>query len=347
MRIWSRRPGFGWVDEGLSAHFAGKWGKLDKDNLLQGRAIGPDGRPVRYATMQIRQKREPGMLGIAAPDVGTDEQGRYYYDKMEWPYSVGVLWRQPLPQLFGYRWQVIYGAKYYKHGQPQTVDYRFDPFPTGTAGLDIQVMGNDARPMKEFTLDVRGPVGLEGPEKATFGYRLVVASPTGTFELPGLPAGKCIVRVMDLSNTVDGERVYWVTLEPGKICRIRPKVYHGRILTEDGQPTPVTVSLDFLLPTGAIERRAISACADPEGYFRISLTDEQVESIRRNKAKLSIAAGGKAGRSFTLSRRRRKPTRLGEFPMEKLSLDRAKAGVVEVPNFIENEPVRKADDKSF
>ena len=132
--------------------FFDDWNDLDVQNLLHGRVTGPDGQPVPFALVQIREYN-PGAGGIAAPDCGTNEQGYYKYDGIKWPYTLGVIRYKLMPSVFGYWHQFLM----YNHvfDECETVDFQFDNFPAGNSSIKGRVLDQNENPLKEFFIDIR------------------------------------------------------------------------------------------------------------------------------------------------------------------------------------------------
>ena len=147
----------GWYNNGVSKDYLGDWSDLDPRHLLQGRLLGPDGDPIRFGEIQIREYKDPARRqgGIAAPNVGTSEQGRYQFDGMTWPYTVAATWRDPLPSMFGCRSQAVRFNRVLEG--PQQVDFQFKPFPTGTAKVAGRVTDQSGDPVEGFFLRVLTP----------------------------------------------------------------------------------------------------------------------------------------------------------------------------------------------
>ncbi|MCE5187524.1 MAG: M48 family metalloprotease [Planctomycetaceae bacterium] len=158
---------------------------------LQGRVYDADSNPIAGAIVQIRQKREPGMTGIAAPDVITDKDGYYRYDAVKWPYKVGVLRRSIEDD--GPTWYSQYiGENRYYEGL-QTIDIRFNSeFPKGDCVLEGQVFGPDKQVMTDFVVRVENLPDWEAqPPLKNHQYVLQkrFKNDQGRFEIAGLPMG--------------------------------------------------------------------------------------------------------------------------------------------------------------
>ncbi len=67
----------GWYNEGVSKDYLGDWSGLHQNRQLQGQLLGPDGQPIRFGEVLVREYKDPSRRqgGIAAPNIGTSEQG--------------------------------------------------------------------------------------------------------------------------------------------------------------------------------------------------------------------------------------------------------------------------------
>ena len=168
-----------------------------KNPFLQGHVYDVHGKPVAGATVQIRQKREPGMRGIAAPDVTTDDKGYFWYDSIDWPYKLGALAKTTKNN--GRDEYTLYiGERRYYEG-PKTVDIRFDSgFPKGDRTLCGRVLGPDQKPLTDFTVWIRNfPDWQALPPKKMRQYVLQkrFTNDRGEYIIEDLPAGSHSVSI--------------------------------------------------------------------------------------------------------------------------------------------------------
>jgi hypothetical protein len=330
-------------NESIAKDYLGDWSELDQSRLLQGRLLGPDGRPIRFGKVQVREYKDPAQRqgGIAAPDVGTSEMGYYRFDGMSWPYTVSAMWRDPMPSVFGYRSQFMRLSRVMEG--PQQVDFHFKPFPTGTAKVAGCVTNNSGQPIKGFFLHVMTPPmptkwseTMDGKYETYVNFTAPFFSKDGRFEMAGLPDGPA--RVYPVA--CDGQRyeVQWgretilaadnLTVMDFELVRPKVRTLYGRVLFEDGMPavpqpapwpdaTTRIVTCQHTFPV----RRGASADLDADGYFAIELLDNQYEPLANGEHQLSIGLPNPDRRGWRPS---------GEFPFDKLAEDKSKAGVVTV-----------------
>lgn len=164
---------------------------------VQGAVRDAQGQPLAHALIQIREKGKPGQRSIQAPDVNTDRQGHYRFNGITWPYTVGSLIYEPFDLGRSARFQYAHRSEVFNGNK--TVDFKFEPFPTGGAGFSGRVLDEQGAVVKAYTLTMEKekrdqPIDQE-KDYDTFGYRLQVSSDDGRFSLSGLPAGKYAVTV--------------------------------------------------------------------------------------------------------------------------------------------------------
>lgn len=110
-------------------------------------------------------------------------------------------------------------------------------------------------------------------------------------------------------------------LKPVKIGK--PGFYHGRILFEDGSPPILKpepwrgARIQISFPYAGMVR------PDKQGFFKVTFTSEQIKAMQARKA----------GKNIYVPRydRKNSSTALHNFPVDLLSKDKSKAGVVRIP----------------
>ncbi len=325
----------GWYNKVVAAGFAGQWGDMNPGNLLHGQVTGPDGQPIRYAQIQIRE-HNPGASGIAAPDTGTDAEGYFYYDGMEWPYRVGALWRQTLPHLLGWRTQYM-GRNEVFNGR-QTVNFQFDRLPTGTATVRGRVTDQHGNPVREFHLDVRTQVDWNdrsGEYIRSTTYRAPFTSANGGFEMSGLPEGTLVVGAIPFDiRAYERDRGTDVELKAGEATEIdllltARNVLYGRVLFEDGTPG---VLKPPPWPEATTHVSVFSHEYGTTSQVGTVASDGLVEVHLESTDLTAIKDGAKELRIYCPLPSEEHTNRFaGEFPLDLLSSDRRKAGIVKIP----------------
>jgi type II secretory pathway component GspD/PulD (secretin)/beta-lactamase regulating signal transducer with metallopeptidase domain len=325
----------GAFNDEVAKDYFGQWDNLNEASLLQGQLTGPDGKPVRFGYIQIRE-HNPGARSIAAPDRGTDEQGIYRCDEIAWPYRVNAAWREAIPSTFGCRSQWVFLSRVLQG--PQRLDFRFKPFPEGTAKVAGRVIDQKGQPVKSFFLRVLMPPfddldlsNLTGQDKTQVNYDVPFISDDGRFELSGLPAGRATLYPIPFeTQRYEHEWGQEVTLEAGKTTGVEielvgKSVFYGRVLFEDGTPAVITpapwreAATRILMPSGGRTRGLADVEAD--GYFTLDLDDSETEALALGNSRLQISVP---------TDQERRANNVGEFPYEKLAKDRSKAGTVTV-----------------
>ena len=313
--------------------------------IVRGYVLGPNGKLIENATIQIREKRKPGQRSIEAPDVPTDAKGYYSFDKIEWPYSIGSIWSENLPDNKGRRHQYLRRNEFFEGSQ--SVDFKFDHFPSGDSILSGQVTGPNGKAVKDFTINVQNKVNWKDYSTEylhQYGYKMPFSTADGKFKVGDLPAGEYTVNIY---NPKLARRFYvWpsaeITLAEGKTTNIalevfeKPvNVYYGQILFENGKPAFVDLppwsgaNTHLHLrqggePTCKNTESLLTHLADvdKEGYFTASLLEEELEQIKAGKVKIEIF--------YPSSEEEYVSDRIGSFPVELLAKDKSAAGVVRI-----------------
>ena len=305
------------------------WVTSEKLNVVHGRVTGPEGKPIGGAEVQIRQVREPGMSGIAAPDTVTDETGFYFYDGTYWPYRVGVIVYEDLPDGQGYRHQ--YKLKAEEREGTHRLDFGFGTFPAGTSKIKGKVVDDQGELIRDFSADVR--LDIDWDEKTDlyqYGYRIPFNTQDGCFEIGNLTTGAYQVRVNvtpEQQKKYSDHEAWIVQLEEGETAEKtlvlpRKRLFYGRVLFEDGSPAVVTPapwegarsSIRLNLGRG-------QAYIEADGYFGIYLGESEIEQLQSDKDWLAI---------YIPLREDRRSIRAGRFPFDKLSENKNVAGQVRV-----------------
>lgn len=313
------------------------WVESSELDIVHGRVVGPGGKAIPNAEIQIREKRKPGQRGIAAPDVSTDKQGYYSFDGIKWPYRVSVLVYETLPSGQGYRHQfkrlneVLEGS--------QTVDFRLAKFPAGSAILSGKTPESQGQSVGGFTVDVRSAVNWNDYSAEylyQFGCRQRFATLDGTFEIGGLPVGTYDISITPTTNEVLEEsefvriRNYVCELREGRRTEIsaqntEEKAWYGRVLFEDGIPAvPDLPGLKTQIIVWGQDYTMGSTVAivDENGYFTALMPDKGMEQLKSGKAWLT-ASIAKANIHHKVQKGKR-------IPVELLSPQRDKAGVLRI-----------------
>jgi hypothetical protein len=329
-----QRRASGWHNKQVSRDFIGDWKDMDTENLLSGRVTGPGGQSVAFATVQIREYN-PGARSIRAPNRGTNEQGYYKYDGINWPYTVGVLRYQLMPSVLGYRHQYLFYNRVFEGHK--TVDFQFDDPLEGNATVKGHVQDQKGNPVKEFFIDVSKKMDWDvrknpdGKFYSMTGYRAPFISKDGSLRLDNLPTGDVDVRLIPFNiRKYEMHRGEEIRLEAGKTTTVSlevvsKNVLYGRVLFRDEspaviKPTPWPGAKTSILLTMGARARGIAE-VDDEGYFAAYLSDREVEMLESGRSRLIINVP-------TSEERRRKS--MGDFPFEKLAIEKGEAGILRI-----------------
>lgn len=314
------------------------WLGSDVLPVLHGRVTRPDGRPIAWAVVQIREERKEGQKGIAAPEVWTDRQGFYCFDDIRWAYHVGVLAYTYKPSGDGYRHEYKHLNKTL-HGTNKVAFVLEEPL-SSTGVIKGQMLAPDSEAIEEFKLDVRNRIDWKdrsGEYLYQFGIKEYVSDPEGRFEVSGLPAGKYSVALWPTIRKATGRttdfvdrREYICELAEGQTIDIaeateKEKAWYGRVLFDDGTPAVLpgakTEIAQWSEPYGGMVWTV--ARVDEEGYFTAFFSDDVVQLLKSEEVWLTTYIGKK---SRSVSRRFQ-----GEkLPFSLLSMDKEKAGTLKI-----------------
>ncbi|MHC4755967.1 MAG: hypothetical protein ACYTBP_12580, partial [Planctomycetota bacterium] len=261
------------------------WVEAKELEVVHGRITGPNGEPIANAVIQIREKRKKGQKTISAPNVRTDKNGYYSYDRINWPYRVGALLYEELYENTGYRFQykrlnrVLEGT--------QAVDFLFDEFPEGSAILSGSFEGSKAEVVSaRLKVDWKDYL----PEYLyQFGYKIPLSTTDGKFEINGLPAGKYLItkglRYYYECMLVDGQRTE-INTEDSK-----EKVWYGRVMFDDDTPAVLDlpgIETHIVNFTQGYAKGMTIAAVEADGYFAAYISDEDMARLKSGKSSLSI-----------------------------------------------------------
>ncbi len=320
-----KRYASGWYNERVSKDFISDWSELETSNLLQGHLRLSSGQPVPYGLIQVREYR-PNARSIAAPDLGTNERGEYRCDEIAWPYRVNALRYEMLPSILGYRVQQHFDSQVLEGSQ--TVNFTFEPFATGTAKVQGQVLTQTGEPLQEYFLscDV-GDIDfaekskqLNGERYSMTTYRIPCINPEGRFYIAGLPAGACRIHVVPFN--IQAYELNWgqeYDLMSNEVTEVlitvtQKNIYYGRILFKDGTPALVdSQKTKILMPAGG--RAIVLAEIESDGTFSLRLDEREITSLQNGSAKLIVTIGGEV---------------TADVPFDQLQSDQNQAGVITV-----------------
>jgi peroxiredoxin/protocatechuate 3,4-dioxygenase beta subunit len=305
--------------------YIGDWDEMDPDNLLRGCVTGPSGRGVSFAGIRIREhKDDPKKGGIMILDRGTDERGYYFFDDMEWPYNVTARWYQSLPSVLGCRYQDLWFNKVLEGSQ--TVDFKFEDFPTGTSSLTGRVVDQHGNAIREFIIKIqewyKKRNKADGEYHRVAGYSVPFISNDGTFRLDHLPSGEFQLLPVPFNiQAYGGRRDHEVVLKAGETTEIEleleaKNVFYGRVLFENGKAAePEEIRL--LMPFGG--RAKGVGTFDDEGYFTVHLSERELERLKSGETtlRINVRQGDKWQSADT-------------FPFGLLAPERHKAGVLRI-----------------
>lgn len=305
-----------------------------RTDWIRGCVTGPDGLPVDDAIVLINEHR-PNGGPFSVPRVGTDEKGSYKFGAVDWPYRLGVERRQRLNSTNVHCYQVIFLEQIFNG--PQTVDFKFDEPPEGTASLVGKVADAGGVPIRQFKANVMEYSDSEDMDfesaddgrRESVWYDQQVNNADGEFRLENVPAGEYRIRISPKEKQYE-RHFQQVVLTDGKTTNLTltipsKHVLYGRVLFEDGSPAVLQpapwpgAETRILLPIGSRARGV--ATVEQDGYFTVYLDEAELERLKSGSGQLIInVPTAQQGRSTTV----------GKFPFDLLSPQKNKAGVVKV-----------------
>ncbi|HUW19986.1 MAG TPA: redoxin domain-containing protein [Sedimentisphaerales bacterium] len=307
------------------------------EEVLRGRVTDPTGRPIANAEVQIRGDSTAVYVSETHANTETNEQGYYRFTQTEikGPCRIGFLWREEPASGEGMRHQYVRLRRVYEG--TETVDFQFQSFPEGTAGVRGQAVDQHGEPVKDFRLDIRNRVDWKDYSRDLhqYGRKQTLNTTDGRFRVDSLPAGLYRVSIYPEQALYEANFVE-VTLEGGEVTDITPQLrqkpvvkketYYGRVLYNDGTPAvhepPPWPGARTFVSFGHPAGSDITFKVDDEGYFTACLTDEQIEQVKAGKARLDIFCPSYEDEHTSHP--------VGRFPAELLSRQKNEAGAVTI-----------------
>jgi peroxiredoxin len=184
-------------------------GHLNAENVASeelgpyGKVTDTEGRPVPYATVQVREFKPSGTRwgGIRAPDARTNEEGYYGLRPVDYSYcAIGTTY-ESLKEVAGFRSQSLRRNKVCEG--KQRLDFQLGPWlPDKTIGGTIEgsVVDANENPIPSFMVTVSPDkpwVHVDQTEEPwTKSWWLRAAFSGGKFKLTEVPPGGCDVTIM-------------------------------------------------------------------------------------------------------------------------------------------------------
>ncbi len=166
---------------------------------VEGSVIDREGNGIPGVTIQIRSERDCNG-DIYSPDIKTDKNGCYKYDKIQWPYKIGALWKNSNKDSVIFSRFIGKARGQYLNGSKK-VDFQFtDQFPKGNCTVKGQVISSDDKPVNRYRIDIRNFVDWQdktAKEIHQYTYKSDINNKDGSFEINGLTEGKYEFRIFN------------------------------------------------------------------------------------------------------------------------------------------------------
>ena len=268
--------------------------------VIIGHVIDREGKSIRNAIVQIREHQVSRKGGITAPDIITDKSGYFFYDKANWPYTIGIIRYFKRPEEFGRAWQYIYDPTV--HQGPELIRFIFDDMPTGRAivkgrikdenGLPVtvpvKVKLSQARGMKQYPKDHLAQFGFEGTYNVS----------DGSFQMLNIPAGHYTIHAYAPKawKKFHSSKKIKLNIKQQSVNRvdiILPRknlcYYYGQVLsTIDKQPVESVSIRTFLTDLTPEPESEILAIPDASGVFELCFESEKALELESGKVKCFV-----------------------------------------------------------
>ncbi len=287
-------------------------------DAVEGYVRDPNGKPIENTEVRIdRDSPEYNPPVITQ----TNEEGYYSIPTPEWPYTILSQWTKISDSNDGKKRQLIRLKKIFDG--PQTIDFKFNPFPNEDTVLNGKVVDNNDNPVSEYKVWIIDTQYRNEPNKDyiyKYDYTMEKTFNNGVFKLTGLLPGDYQLSIFPKSKKYEETIFRDVTLESNKasdntIKLNSKKAFYGRVLFEDGSPAVLPdTHTDITEPMGESSWMTL-ASLDTEGYFELYLSEIEIHEFQSSKKQLWIQ----------LQR-----YHIGMFPFDLLTSERDKAKTVKV-----------------
>jgi beta-lactamase regulating signal transducer with metallopeptidase domain len=277
----------------LCQGFADQWDTMDPRRTITVRTVDSKGKPIPFCRVTFVDRDERSTRGFH--DVGTNDQGSAYCDKLNATFSLCVQQFDILPERMATRYQHRKMAKLYDAEDRLVIPVVVDPFPAGTAKVVGQVHDQDNRPLRGYYLTLTREVGQQQDwsEAGSYGIATPITDPEGRFEVGDLPAGTytIMVRHFDYPTHVwsfHGPN-FTVPEKPDSVVHLDVEVeakelLYGLALHEDGRPAYPGgwTTWFFRDPTSGWGGKYFSLGMEKDGSFRVPLSREERQQLIAN-----------------------------------------------------------------
>jgi peroxiredoxin len=291
--------------------------------VIIGRVIDKEGEPIRNATVQIREHQTIRKGGIKSPDIITDKDGYFFYDKGNWPYKVGVIRYLKRPDEFGYAWQYIHDPTI--HQGPDKIEFVFDDMATGTATVRGCITDDNNEPITiPITVMLYEPITPEQYKKEYFtqlGFSGTFCKSDGSFQMQNIPPGDYIIHAYAPSGwkKFRGSKKNQLSIQNDSVNAIKLALprknlgyYYGQVLSsKDKKPVEAVSIRTFCAGPLCKWEGEILATPDKNGIFELYWETQLAAKLEAGEIKLSVVGQKYEQVDFNgkiLSKKRQEPT---------------------------------------
>ena len=272
-------------------HFVGDWPEFDPTKMITVRTVTTNGTPVPFCNLNFTGQR------MVPPQIGTDMQGYGYRDDIRAEFGLIVSRRLIEPKTMAMQSQQKILAERHDPTTRPNITVVWDDFPAGSGTVTGQVKNNRGEILTEYFLSLQSPPYEYDPSalersSESFSMRIPVIDPEGRFEVNNLAAGEYSISAFPFDYSTheyqdEAEKARFTLGDAdGQTANVQitlqaKHIRYGRAVFADGQP----VSRGSYL-------------MQPDGSFRVSLSDEDLERLNNlDDGTIEVAAYEGQGRT--------------------------------------------------
>ncbi|MBN2589165.1 MAG: hypothetical protein JXA96_04845 [Sedimentisphaerales bacterium] len=307
-----------------------------RTDWIEGRITDPDGQPIEDAIILINEYK-PNANSTRIARIATDEDGRYKFGAVDWPYHIGVEWQRK-PEGDNTQYFQTIEFKPILFGQNK-VDFKFEwlPFPKGSSSVSGKVTNQSGNALGDYKVslifDKDSNDNIKSGDYITyFWINQQINNKDGSFEYDNLPEGKYKIWIIPNDKKGNEWPLKEIELAANKTTETEIEVISkhklfGRVLFEDGTPAIVKpapwpgAKTSIVLPVLNTPMSGEIGTIDEEGYFVIYLEQYEFDELKSGTNLIRISLPEKEEHNGKT---------VGEFPFELLSENKETAGTIKI-----------------